>query len=301
MNKYLSQRLRKISVWKRILRERLSEPLHLNFVSVGAALFGSFRTKVDFDLVFRLHHAFSLLKAADWAKKYGIPRLTAVEFGVANGAGLLNMCEVGSRVTEATGIQFDFVGFDGGTGLPPPRDYRDHPEYYNRGDYPMQSPDGLISALPKNARLLLGNIRESVSGFVPSSPIGFVSIDVDYYHSAVDALRLLEGAPEMYLPWVIIYLDDVDFEGHNQYSGELLAVHEFTARHPSRPITPYNTLRSRRLFQRALWVDHMYMAHIFDHPIREHALHQVGQTVLDNPYLSRCRAAETIPSTESRQ
>jgi hypothetical protein len=32
MNKYLSQRLRKKGVWKRILRERLAEPLHLNLV-----------------------------------------------------------------------------------------------------------------------------------------------------------------------------------------------------------------------------------------------------------------------------
>jgi hypothetical protein len=286
VNKYLSQRLQKKNVWKRIFRERLTEPIHLNCVSVVAALFGSFRTKVDFDLVFRAHHAFSLLKVADWAKKYGIPRVTAVEFGVANGAGLLNMCEVGGRVTEATGVQFDFVGFDGGAGLPPPRDYRDHPEYYNLGDYPMLSPGSLMSCLPKNARLVLGDIHETVRRFVPSSPVAFVSIDVDYYHSAVDALRLLESSPEMYLPWVIIYLDDVDAEGHNQHSGEMLAVHEFTAHHSLRPITPYNTLRSRRLFQRALWIDHMYMVHVFDHPIRARALHQVGQSVLDNPYLA---------------
>jgi hypothetical protein len=285
VNKYLWERLRKRKVWERILRERLTEPLHLNCVSVGAALFGSFRTKVDFDLVIRAHHGFSLLKVADWAKKYDVPRVTAVEIGVANGAGLLNMCEVGAKVSEATGIQFDFVGFDGGSGLPPPRDYRDHPEYYNLGDYPMQSPDSLMSSLPKNAQLVLGDIHETVRSFVPSSPVAFVSIDVDYYHSAVDALRLLEGSPEMYLPWVIIYLDDVDAEGHNQHCGEMLAVHEFTAHHPSRPITLYNTLRSRRIFQRALWIDHMYIAHVFDHPIREHALHKVGRAVLNNPYL----------------
>jgi len=286
VDKYLWQRLQKRNVWKRIFRERLTEPLHLNFASVWAALFGSFRTRVDFDLVLRAHHAFSLLKVADWAKKYDFPRVTAVEFGVANGAGLLNMCKVGRRVTEATGIKFDFVGFDGGAGLPLPRDYRDHPEYYGLGDYPMQSPDSLMSALPKNAQLVLGDIHETVRCFVPSSPIAFVSIDVDYYYSTVDALRLLEGSAEMYLPWVIIYLDDVDAEGHNQHCGEMLAVHEFTAQHPSRPITPYNTLRSRRLFQRAPWIDHMYIAHVFNHPIRKYALHQVRQAVLDNPYLS---------------
>jgi hypothetical protein len=287
MNPYLLQRLQKRNVWKRILRERVTEPFHLNLFSICVALFGAFRTKVDCDLVFRAHHAFALLKAADWAKKYNIPRVTAVEFGVANGAGLLNMCEVGGRVTEATGIQFDFVGFDGGTGLPPPRDYLDHPEYYKAGDYPMQSPERLVSALPKNAQLVLGDIHETVPCFVPPSPIAFVSVDVDYYYSAVDALRLLEGSPETYLPWVIMYLDDVDQDGHNPHSGEMLAIREFSERHPTRPIAPYNALRSRRIFQRALWIDHMYMAHIFDHPIREHALHQVGKATLDNPYLAR--------------
>jgi hypothetical protein len=285
MNKYLSQRLRKKGVWKRILRERLAEPLHLNLVSAGVALLGSFRTKVDFDLVMRAHHAFALLKAADWAKKYDIRRVTAVEFGVANGAGLLNMCEVGRRVTEATGINFDFVGFDGGAGLPPPRDYRDHPEYYSKGDYPMQSPDKLIASLPENAQLILGDIHETVRRFTPPSPVGFVSVDVDYYYSAVDALNLLEGDPENYLPWIIIYLDDVDHDGHNQHSGEMLAIQEFTERHPLRPITPYNSLRPRRLFQRALWIDHMYMAHIFDHQIRTRAIEREGKAVLDNPYL----------------
>jgi hypothetical protein len=285
MNAYLRQRLLKRKVWRRILRERLTEPIHLNLISAWVALFGSFKTKVDFDLVFRNHHAYSLLKAADWAVRRGVPKITIMEFGVANGAGLLNMCEVARKVTEVTGVEFQIVGFDGGAGLPPPIDYRDHPELYSYGDYPMQTQANLIAALPPNASLILGDLKDTVPAFQLEYPLGFISIDVDYYSSARDALQILEGPAHMYLPWVIVYLDDIDNETHNVHCGELLAVREFEETHPLRPIAPYHMLRQHRIFQRALWIDHMYIAHIFDHPVRQEAFEWRRGTVLDNPYV----------------
>jgi hypothetical protein len=285
MNKFVLEKLLLPRIWKKILHERLAEPIHLNLVAAGVALFGSFRSKVDFDLVVRAQHAFGLLQAADWAKEYGISRLSAIEFGVADGAGLLNICEIARKVTTATGVEFDIYGFDGGTGMPPPRDYRDHPEYYRHGDFPMQDPAALQSLLPQNAKLILGSIRDTVASFLPRAPIGFVSIDVDYYSSSVEALQILCGPPELYLPWIIIYLDDVGFDGHNEYCGELLAAREFVQTHPLRPITRYNLLRQKRIFQRAPWIDHMHMAHILDHPIRLEAIGKQGAVVLENPYL----------------
>ena len=238
----------------------------------------------------RAQHAFGLLQAADWAKEYGIARLSAIEFGVANGAGLLNLCEIARKVTESTGVEFDIYGFDSGAGMPAPRDYRDHPEYYRRGDFPMQNPTALRSLLPTNARLILGSICETVSAFQPSAPIGFVSMDVDYYFSTVEALQVFCGPPESYLPWVILYLDDLEFDGHNEHCGELLAAREFTQAHPLRPITRYNLLRQKRIFQRALWIDHVHIAHVLDHPIRSQAIGKQGTVVLENPYLKgSCR------------
>jgi hypothetical protein len=285
MNSFLLKKLTQQRIWKKILFERLSEPVHLNLVASAVALLGSFRAKVDFDLVARPEHAFGLLRSADWAKEHGIPRLTAIEFGVANGQGLMNICDIARKVTAETGVQFDIVGFDGAAGMPPPRDYRDHPEYYKRGDYPMQNPAALRSALPKNARLILGDISDTVRTFQPSAPIGFVSIDVDYYFSTVEALEILCGPPETYLPWVIVYFDDLEFDGHNEYCGELLAAREFTATHPFRPITRYNLLRQRRIFRRAFWIDHIFMSHVLDHPIRSRAMAKDGGIVLENPYL----------------
>ena len=117
-------------IWQRIFTERLTEPLHLNAISAGVALAGTFRAKVAWDLVLRQYNAFALLRAADYCQRLGLRSCTAVEFGVASGAGLINMCEVARRVTDATGVRFEIVGFDSGEGMPPPRDYRDHPEYY---------------------------------------------------------------------------------------------------------------------------------------------------------------------------
>ena len=78
-------------VWQRAAVERLTEPLHLNLIAAGVALFGGVRAKTAFDLLVRRHYAFGLLKAADEAAERGIRRLTVVELGVGAGAGFSNL------------------------------------------------------------------------------------------------------------------------------------------------------------------------------------------------------------------
>jgi hypothetical protein len=268
------KKLRHRYIWERILRERLSEPVHLNLLSLGVALVGSFEQKVYFDLVIRQQNAFALLNAARKAKALDIPEVTAIEFGVANGAGLLNICSIAERVTEATGVRFRVLGLDSGKGMPPPRDARDHPEYYVAGDFPMQDATGLAARLPACARLIIGDVSQTVGEIEPvlqKAPLGFVSIDLDYYWSTVEALRALTFAPELYLPFVDIYLDDIMFEGHSPAGGELLAVEEFTAANPHRAIHPHRMLAEKRLFRRGDWLAHMYTLQVLDHPQRQPA------------------------------
>lgn len=288
MLRFILHKLRNAYIWKRIFLERLCEPLHLNLMALAVALFGSYRLKIAFDLVLRQQHAFSLLRAADYAKALDTPRITAIEFGVANGAGLINICNICRRVTAITGVEFDIVGFDTGQGMPPPRDYRDHPEYYNEQDFPMQDQERLRRLLPANARLVIGDVSLAVPEFLQAltNPIGFVSIDVDYYWSTAQALRVLDGAPDQYLPLVPMYFDDIEFDGHNSYAGELLAIEDFNRDHALRKITKFSFLRQKRAFQRPNWIDHIYLLHVFDHPSRERALGNKGKVVLTNPYLS---------------
>ena len=86
---------------KKILYERLTEPLHLNIISIFVVLFGSFKSKVEFDLVIRQQNAFCLYKAAEFAKWMELKSITTIEFGVASGNGLLNICQIAEKVTKS--------------------------------------------------------------------------------------------------------------------------------------------------------------------------------------------------------
>jgi hypothetical protein len=286
---FLSRKISQRHVWERIFRERLTEPLHMNILSLFVALFGGVRKKIAFDLLVRQHNAFALLNAADRAERNGVPGFTVVEFGVAAGAGLLNLCELAEKVTRATGVKISIVGFDSGAGMPPPRDYRDHPDYYATGDFPMPDFDGLRARLPPNARLILGEISQTLPGFIaslpPSAPLGYVVLDVDYYWSSVECLKILSGPPEAYLPDVLVYADDVTYLDHNEWQGELAAIANFNREHDKRKIGRLNNLAQHRLFRNATWLTQMYAAHVLDHPAKSHE-RTGGQIVLNNPYLA---------------
>src|SRR5450631_152116 len=153
MDNRIWRKLAEPRIWKRIYTERLGEPLIYNLVSIFVMAFGSTRLKIEYDCVPRSPYAYCILAAADHAKAYGIKRIAIMEFGVAAGGGLLNMCWIAERVTRETGVEIDIVGFDSGEGMPPPRDYRDHPEKYFTGDFPPIDKDKLLAALPSNGRI----------------------------------------------------------------------------------------------------------------------------------------------------
>jgi hypothetical protein len=289
MLKYLVLRALEPGKFRKIFIERLTEPMHLNFLSVFVAILGSYRSKVAFDLVIRQQYAFPILHAADLAVKHGIRSVTLMEFGVASGAGLLNMCQIASATTKATGVTFRIFGFDTGLGMPPAIDYRDLPETFQEGDFPMDFA-ALSKSLPPFAELVIGDVGKTVptvlSQLSGDAPIGFVSIDVDYYSSAVQALKILTGPSELYLPIVATYLDDIGVPGSNPWTGELLAVHEFNEANAMRKIAPLTMLRSERIFKNTQWIDRMFATHIHDHRLRSPAVKRDSQYVLQNEYLA---------------
>lgn len=275
-------------IWKRIFLERLTEPLHLNLLSVPVAMFGSFEQKVAFDLVLRHHNAFGILKAAQLAKDAGIAGITVLEFGVAAGAGIVNMCDVAGAVGRATGVEIRVLGFDTGKGMPPPVDWRDHPDLYGAGDFPMDV-EALKARLPASCELLLGELRDTVpqalaAGRFADYPIGYAVIDVDYYSSARQALRIFEGSASNYLPLAVVYLDDIFMDEHNPKAGELLAVDEFNRACELRVICRNEFLGTGRIFSRAKWLKQVYFLHVMDHPLRSNP-RQREVAVLTNPYL----------------
>jgi hypothetical protein len=287
----LWKKLSEPRIWRRIYVERLGEPLIYNVVSVFVALFGSVARKIEYDLVLRQPYAYCILEAALLAKKHGVRKLTLMEFGVANGAGLLNICLIADMVSKETGVEFIIVGFDSGQGMPPARDYRDHPEKYFTGDFPVTDKDRLVASLPANARIIFGSIKEALATFAREieAPIGFIAIDVDYYWSTKESLEVLLLDAEKYLPMVFTYFDDVQDIEDNAYCGELLAINEFNSDpHPMRRLGRANFLNELRLFKRAIWHKQIYIAHVFDHPSRSVAYIEAQRNearVLTNPYI----------------
>lgn len=282
------KRLSEPSVWRKIFYERLTEPLHLNVLSAGVAMFGSYRTKIAYDLVVRQANAFGILQAADMAKAAGLTSVCALEFGVAAGAGMMNMCLIAQKISAMTGVDVKIYGFDTGKGMPAPRDYRDHPDLYQEGDFPADL-DALKRILPSNGELILGELTDTVPQFLQKHasekcPIGYVAVDVDYYSSTMEAFKLFEGNPRFYLPVTVLYVDDIHFPVHNPYAGELLAISDFNAQHEFRKISPHSFLEFNRIFRRAKWIQHMFLLQVMDHPTRM-APARREQGLLENPYL----------------
>jgi hypothetical protein len=289
MNSYFLSRLfTRNKLWK-VFVERGTEPIHLNLLALFIALFGSYRAKVEFDLIIRQQYAFPILFAADFAKKNGVKTITVIEFGVASGAGLINMCQIAEKTQRATGVSIRVVGFDSGKGMPPAVDYRDLPESFQEGDFPMNV-EKLTRSLPAFAELVIGDLEDTVPAFLANAsaeaPIGFVAIDVDYYSSATKALRILLAEPNRYLPIVPVYLDDIGVDGSNPWTGELLAVTEFNRDNEFRKIAPFTLLRSRRIFKNTQWIDRMFAGHIHDHALRSPAIRRQEKYVIPNEYIS---------------
>ena len=288
--KFLFRKLLQRRIWGRVMTERLCEPLHLNILSLFVGAFGSFRAKVWFDLILRPQNAYSLLRAADQAKSLGISTVSVLEFGVATGAGLMNLAEIAKRVTATTGVKFQIYGFDSGKGMPPAVDYRDHPEMYQQGDFVMNQ-EALRAKLPENVHLIIGDVGETTADFVAnlpeSEPIGYAIIDVDYYSSTVSALNAFKGAnPRCYLPVTRLFLDDIFADEHNPWCGELAAVHEFNDAEKMRKINHNPFIDADRLFKRASWLKHVWNLQVLDHPHRCEVRVTEAKRQLFNPYLN---------------
>ncbi len=160
---------------------------------------GDFRTRERHGLVKRPNYAYGMLRAADVAKYFGKRKVTAVEFGVASGHGLLNMIELSEAIERETGVEIRVVGFDTGKGLPPLEGYKDHPELWRGGDFAMEDRETLMRKIGGRAEIIWGDIRDTIDAFTdaldPAAPLGFVSVDVDIYTATKSALRCLAGRP----------------------------------------------------------------------------------------------------------
>ncbi len=282
----------KLNYIKRIIIKKMPYPLHLNLMGALVWLFGSVRLKVLYDCYRRPEYAYGVWEAASRAKALGMKGVTVIEFGVATGRGLMAMVIYAQKVSKELGIAINILGFDSGEGMPDFDDYRDHPELYTKGDFPMIFRDKLYSFLPSNAKLVLMDLIADDWTKTPLEyPIGFISIDVDYYSSTIAILNRMANLDSSNLmPNTVMYFDDVILDNHNLFQGEQLAITDFNNANPMRKIDAFaKVLRHKRMFKHAHWLENIYQLHVLDHYYRQNA-YRTGDapvTVITNKYFKQ--------------
>lgn len=218
----------------------------------------------------RPHYAWGVLAGAALGKALGYSRISVIEFGVAGGAGLVAMERAAELTEQLAGIHVDVYGFDSGSGLPKPQDYRDVPFAWAEGYYPIDVQK--LQRRLRRAQLKLGLIRETIPIFLESAPapIAFVGVDLCLYSSAREALRLFCAEHQFLLPRVTASFRCINGKYYTDYTGERLAISEFNSENSMRKLSPIYNLRSLvpadSLREIPGWPEWLYTLHLFNHP-----------------------------------
>lgn len=254
------------AAWQGFLQRLGSEPPFRVLVRQALGLFKiSVHTRSLWEISVRPQYLIGTLAAAVQAKSQGVNQISVIEFGVAGGNGLVALQQEAEAVERETGVSIRVYGFDMGAGGLPNfiGDYRDHPDVWRPGDYPMDE-DRLRARLAPRTTLILGNVKDTVVDFFRKyqpPPIGFVSIDVDLYSSSRDALGVFLSPGCQMLWHVPVYFDDIDFIFNHRFAGELLAIDEFNAASQMIKLDRWHGIANGRPFPERHFLTKMYVAH----------------------------------------
>jgi hypothetical protein len=213
-------------------------------------------------------YQFGMLEAARMAQRDGLRRITAIEFGVASGEGLLAMQTYAGLIESFTGVAIDAVGFDSGAGLPSfIGDHRDHPDQWQPGDYPLHHTTLTGRLIAGRTRLVIGDVKETVPAFLENElthPAGFISFDLDLYSSTKDALEIIRSPKRKMLRQTPLYFDDLDFISTHRWAGELLAIDEFNRTCAGVKIDKWYNVKAGKPFPEAYHWEKLFVAHDLD-------------------------------------
>jgi hypothetical protein len=229
--------------------------------------FGSWRFRYRIGALERMSYAYIVYEAARLAARLGVPSISVLELGVAGGNGLTVLERHAEAVERLFPVRIEVYGLDSGCGLPPPRDHRDLPYHWREGFFVMDRE--ALEARLRRARLVIGALAETIPAFFDRhrpAPIGALAIDLDYYSSTTEALRLLEADEVWLMPRIFCHFDDTIGDEQSLYcefTGERLAIDEFNRTHETRKIGVPPFLRVRG--GAALWPHQIWVAHLFDH------------------------------------
>ncbi len=227
----------------------------------------SLMQQVQLGILPRPTYAYTAICAAETAVRLGYEEVSWIEFGVAGGAGLIHLEEIKTHVEKVLPIRVRIVGFDMGSGLPTPVDYRDLPYAWKRGFYEMDIP--LLKSRLTSAELVISPIADTLPAFVsngsPTAPIGMISFDLDYYSSTVEAFKIFDLAPDSILPRVFCNMDDVIGSGEvfSDFTGARLAIREFNTLSDTRKLSACYDFAQ---FAYERWQEKVMVYHDFLHP-----------------------------------
>jgi hypothetical protein len=228
----------------------------------------SYADRLSIGAVDRPNYGYCIFQAAKLASALHYPRISVIEFGCGGGNGLLNAEMHITEVMKIFPVVIELYGFDNGSGLPPPQDFRDMPHYFRGGLYHMdrQSLEGKL----KLAKLVFGDVGDTCATFLQRynpAPIGCMFLDLDLYSSTSDALTLLDSDGSHFLPRVFMYFDDIigdDVWLCNEFTGERLSIEEFNQRHKLKKIAKNYFVPTKYL--NSWWPEEIFIFHNFEHP-----------------------------------
>ena len=235
---------------------------------------GSLEFRSRYDFVHKPQYAWGLLSAAKIAKALGYKSFSVIEFGVAYGEGLVQLEKLIIAIKREYQLDVKCFGFDSGQGLPKPASYKDLPYLWTEGDF--NGSQAHFENLKKKLRfseIILGDVKTTIPSFIKnfdsSSPLGFISFDLDLYSSTRDSFSIFSLKDECMLPRIPLYFDDISSSDHgyfNAFTGELLAIDEFNDKSQLNKVCPIHGFQLGRKIS-STWNAGAYCFHRFNHPL----------------------------------
>ena len=230
-----------IKILKRILNEVFNVPFSLLIYRILSYPFPIRAAIIRvFTIVFKYYkpHYYSILyESVQSAIKLGYKKISCIEFGVANGNGVLSLEKYARILSKKYNITIDIYGFDmGNKGLPNPKDYKDLPHIWKKGFYSMNEKE--LKEKLFLTKLIIGDIKKTISNFFikyKPSPISCIFFDLDFYSSTKESFKIFNTNEKYFLPRAICYFDDIQHYV-NKYNGPLLAINEFNDEHENQKI-----------------------------------------------------------------
>ena len=138
------------------------------------------------------------------------PRISVIEFGCGGGNGLVTAEMHIREISKLFPVEIQLYGFDTGTGLPQPQDYRDMPHYFEPGFYKMDRQ--ILEKKLTLGKLVIGDVKDTCTTFFREydpAPVGCIFYDLDFYSATRDAFMLLTADTSHFLPRIFTYFYDI--------------------------------------------------------------------------------------------